>query len=72
MSKNRIGVRVREAVGVKRTNNRSTDLVSVIGRYHVWCKRIRSMIVALQQHAVSMLAIEKTRKDVSCCSQSCW
>mmetsp|Transcript_16975 Transcript_16975/g.37084 ORF Transcript_16975/g.37084 Transcript_16975/m.37084 type:complete len:591 (-) Transcript_16975:106-1878(-) len=65
MGKARVGVRVREAVGGNKTSNRSSDLTELIARYKTFCGKLRSTVVALNEHHAAMQRIEQTRKGVS-------
>jgi hypothetical protein len=64
MGKARVGVRLKEAVGGKKSHNRSQDLVKLTEQYDVFCKRLRALIVALKAQYASMHQIAKTRLEV--------
>ena len=48
MGKTRVGVRLKEAVGGKKSHNRSEDLVQLTEKYNVFCKRLKALIASLK------------------------
>ena len=63
MRKARVGVRLKEAVGGKKSHNRSEDLVHLTEKYNVFCKKLKALIAALKGNYASMhqLAVRKLR-----------
>ena len=64
MVKSRVGVRLKEAVGGKKSHNRSQDLVALTERYNGFCKRLHALIDTLKKHYASMHQLNKTRLEV--------
>ena len=64
MVKARVGVRLKEAVGGKKSHNRNQDLVQLTERYNGFCKRLRALIQSLKGHYGSMHQLAKTRLEV--------
>jgi hypothetical protein len=64
-TKTRVGVLMRESLkGKTASSNAFPNLVTLSERYDTWCKQVRGLIVALQQHHAVMGQIEKTRANV--------
>jgi hypothetical protein len=65
-TKTRVGVLMRESLkGKTASSNAFPNLVTLSERYDTWCKQVRGLIVALQQHHAVMGQIEKTRANLS-------
>lgn len=64
MVKHRVGVRLKTAVGAKKSLNHDENLTQLTARYQAFCKRLRALIVALKAHYASMHHVAKTRHEV--------
>ncbi len=64
MAKARVGVRIKDAVGGKKSHNTNQDLVQLHVKYNVSIKRLKGLIVALKTHYQSMQGIAKSRFEV--------
>ena len=64
MGKARVGVRLKEAVGGKKSHNRSEDLVQLTEKYNDFSKKLKALIAALKGNYASMHQLAKTRLEV--------
>ena len=71
MVKSRVGVRLKEAVGGKKSHNRREDLIALTDRYNEFTKRLRGLIESLKAHYASQVALGKTRLEVCILSTKC-
>lgn len=65
MGKARVGVRLKDAVGGGKSNNRSADLDGLTQRFKVMKQRLTCLIAALRRHHSLMVEISKSRINVS-------
>lgn len=64
-TKTRVGVILREKIGVSKGSTTSTDLAVSMERYNNWCKRMRLIIHALEKHHAAMTQMFESRTLVA-------
>ena len=64
MGKARVGVRLKEAVGAKKSHYKSEDLAKLNEKYDVFTKQLAGLIAALKAHNASQVEYSKTRFQV--------
>lgn len=64
MGKTRVGVILKDKLGGNKSSNKSADLQALLGKYDEFCKRIVTLIAALNKHKESMVTMDETRLEV--------
>jgi hypothetical protein len=64
MAKARVGIKLKEAVGGKKSLNKSADLEQNKERFSAFSKKLRALIIGLKAHYASMAQLAKTRLEV--------
>jgi hypothetical protein len=67
MGKARVGIKLKEAVGGKKSLNKSADLEQNKERFNTFSKKLKGLIISLKAHGVSMSQLAKTRLEVRAC-----
>ena len=63
--KTRVGVILKDAIGgKKKSNNVSTDVISLTERYYAMRKKLQALIAALKQHHFQMVEMANSRVEV--------
>ena len=64
MAKARVGIKLKEAVGGKKSLNKSADLEQNKERFNTFSKKLKQLITTLKAHYASMAQLAKTRLEV--------
>jgi hypothetical protein len=64
MGKARVGIKLKEAVGGKKSLNKSADLEQNKERFNTFTKKLKGLIISLKAHYASMAQLSKTRLEV--------
>lgn len=69
-TKTRVGLIVKESIGVKKSTNKSADLQSLIDRFYIFKKKLSAFMNALKQHHLQMVQFANSRVEVCMCVEN--
>jgi hypothetical protein len=64
MGKARVGIKLKGAVGGKKSLNKSADLEQNKERFNAFSKKLKGLIISLKAHDASMAQLARTRLEV--------